>query len=153
MHVDETKRLELIVEAVRYCQRVHTMGMPSACFSKALREPIFFLWECRDEKNKDRVAKFRSPNTIGVRRGDGTLRYDHAVPFKYLQSELLRLSDVTVTAVREVLERHGGTVLITNEEDERLNKAGLRNTMPTGWDGIDPLARYKAVSIELVENE
>src|SRR5437762_3111496 len=95
--MDLTKRLELIAEAVRYCRRVSGMGMPSGCYTKALREPIFFLWECRDEKNKDRVAKYRSTSTIDVRRGTGSMRYDHAVPFKYLQDELLKLSDVTVT--------------------------------------------------------
>ncbi len=46
----------------------------------------------------------------------------------------------------------GVFVLITKEEDEHLNKAGYRNKMPSEWDGRDPLARYKAVGIELVEN-
>jgi hypothetical protein len=150
--MDETKRLELISEAVRYCQRVRSMGMPPSSYSKALREPVFFLWECRDEKNKDRLARFRSTNTLGVKRVGGSVRYDHAVPFKYLQDELLKLSDVTVTTVREVLNRYGVSVLITDEEDERLNKAGLRYKMPNGWDGSDALARYKAIGIELVEN-
>jgi hypothetical protein len=42
--MDEAKRLGLIVEAVRYCQRAKAMGMNPASHSKALREPIFFLW-------------------------------------------------------------------------------------------------------------
>ena len=54
--------------------------------------------------------------------------------------------------VRDVLDRYGITVLITADEDERLNKAGLRNRMPTDWDGRDPLTRYKAVGIDVVEN-
>jgi hypothetical protein len=59
---------------------------------------------------------------------------------------------VTSEAVRAVLERYGVTVLITLDEDRQLNKAGLRNRMPAEWDGSDPLARYKAVGIELVRN-
>ncbi|PYT65499.1 MAG: hypothetical protein DMG42_31955 [Acidobacteria bacterium] len=38
----DSKRLQLIAEAVRYCQRVKAMGMPSACYTKVLREPIYF---------------------------------------------------------------------------------------------------------------
>jgi hypothetical protein len=150
--MDNFKRLEFIAEAVRYCQRVRGMGMPPSSYTKALREPVFYLWECRNQKNKDRVAKFRSRSAVGVRRGDGALRCDHAVPFKYLQDELLKLSNVTVETIRPVLDRYGVTVLITGDDDQRLNKAGLRNKMPDGWNGLDPLARYKAVGIELVEN-
>jgi len=150
--MDESKRLELIVEAIRYCQRVRQMGMPPSCFTKALREPIFFLWECRRERNKDRVARFRSASTLGVQRGRGALRYDHAVPFKYLQDELLNRQDLAGESVRAVLDCYGVAVLITAEDEERLDRAGLRNRMPAGWDGADPLARYKAVGIELVEN-
>jgi hypothetical protein len=45
--MDETKRLELIVEAARYCQRVAAMGMPVAGYTKTLREAIYFAWMCR----------------------------------------------------------------------------------------------------------
>lgn len=70
-----------------------------------------------------------------------------------LRDELLKLSEVSVTTVREVLNRYGVAVLITKEEDERLTQAGLRDEMPAGWDGSNALARYKAVGIELVEND
>ena len=150
--MNETRRLELIVEAVRYCQRVKGMGMPVSCYTKALREPVYFLWERRGEKTKEEIPRYRSQAAVGLGFGDGQLVYDHAIPFRYLQSELLQLDDVTAEAVRDVLLRHEIRVLITKSENGRLNASGLQAKMPPTWDGTDPLARYKAVGIELVEN-
>ncbi len=149
--LDDSIRLALIAEAVRYCQRVEKMGMPPSCFTKALREPIFFLWE-RRSGSKIEIARFRSKAAIGLRPGRGELIYEHAVPFKYLQRELLSLSPVTERAVADTLKKFGTVVLVTKAEDANLNRAGFRSRMPPGWDGTDPLARYKALGIDLVEN-
>jgi hypothetical protein len=128
------------------------MGMPSSSYAKALREPVHFLWERRKEKNKERAVRFRSKNTVGLYVGSGELRYDHAVPFKYLQYALLELSDITIESVHYVLSQYGLVVFITKEEDAVLNRAALRSKMPKNWDGIDPFFRYKSVGIEIVEN-
>jgi hypothetical protein len=66
--MDDQKRLDLIAEAVRYCQRVRAMGMPPSSYTKALREPIYFLWELRAGKPKDRCAQYRSRESLGVKR-------------------------------------------------------------------------------------
>lgn len=150
--MNEARRLDLIVEAVRYCQRVKGMGMPPSCYSKALREPVYFLWERRGGKTKEMTPRYRSQAAAGLRFGDGQLVYDHAIPFKYLQAELLELGDATPEAVRNVLLRYETRVLITKAENGRLNASGLRDKMPLTWDRTDPLARYKVVGIELVEN-
>jgi len=42
-------------------------------------------------------------------------------------------------------------VLITRSENDRLNPSGLQAKMPPTRDGVEPMARYKAVGIELVE--
>lgn len=149
--MNETLRLELIIEAVRYCQRVKGMGMPPACYSKSLREPVYFLWTLRGGGPKDRLARYRSKAAVGLRRGGGQLVLDHAIPFKYLQSELLQLHDVTPEAVRNVLMKEI-LVLITKSEDDRLKASGFQAEMPHPWDRTDPLARYRAAGIELVEN-
>jgi len=128
------------------------MGMPSSCYTKALREPVYFLWERRSGKTKERTPQYRSRATVGLKFGDGQLVYEHAVPFNYLQSELLTLNDVAPGTVRDVLLRHGISVLITHTENACLNASGLQSKMPPTWDGTDPLARYKAAGIELVEN-
>jgi hypothetical protein len=150
--MNDTRRLELIVEAVRYCQRVKGVGMPPSCYTKALREPVHFLWERRGGKTKAGIPCYRSKASVGLGFGEGQLVYDHAIPFRYLQSELLQLDDVTPEAVRDVLLRYEIRVLITKSENMRLNASGLQAKMPPTWDGTDPLARYKAVGIELVEN-
>ena len=149
--MDEAKRLELIAEAVRYCQRVRSLGMPLSCYTKALREPIFFLWETRNG-SKIKIAKYRSRAAVGLKYGKGELVYDHAVPFRYLQAELLALEAITPSALADCLERFGTAVLITKGEDSLLTRSGFGHAMPADWDGMDPLARYRAVGIELVEN-
>jgi hypothetical protein len=73
--MDDSQRLELICEAVRYCQRVTAFGMPSSCYSKALREPIHFLWERRSGA-RQRAARFRSRATEGLRYGKGEVVHD-----------------------------------------------------------------------------
>jgi hypothetical protein len=149
--MEEARRIELIMEAIRYCQRVKAMGMPPSCYAKALREPVYFLWE-RRAATRLRAAKFCSKAAVGLRFGRGELVYDHAVPFNYLQKELLSLTDITPESVRDALERFTLCVLITKDENARLNAGGYGRSMPADWDRADVLARYKAVGIEVVEN-
>jgi hypothetical protein len=68
-----------------------------------------------------------------------------------MQSELLDLADVTPEAVKKVLMKEI-LVVITKSEDDLLKASGLQAEMPLSWDPIDPLARYRAVGIELEEN-
>ncbi|MEO7099699.1 MAG: hypothetical protein ABI162_10085 [Luteolibacter sp.] len=150
--MNDSDRLSLIVEAVKYCQKVKQMKMPPSCYSKALREPIFFLWELRIAKNKLKAAGYRSKAAVGMNAGGGKLIYDHSVLFSYLQDELLDLESVTIESVREILERHGTACLITWDEDRALSKAGLGRRMPPDWDRKDPLARYRALKIEILPN-
>jgi hypothetical protein len=150
--LDDTTRLELIAEAVRYCQRVKAMGMPAAAYTKALREAVHFVWE-RRAGSKDVCAQFRSKAAVGLRSGSGRLRYDHAVPFRFLQEELLALDHVSAETVGTVLTRHCVIALITSDEDVQLRRHGLQHRMPDGWNGADPLARYAAAGIELVSND
>ena len=125
--------------------------MPPSCYSKALREPIFFLWEVKDGP-KEKAAKYRSKAAVGLKHGKGEVVYDHAVPFNYLQKELLALDPVTPQSVAGALGRFGTAVLVTKAENALLSASGYGRSMPADWDGSDPLARYKAVGIELVEN-
>jgi hypothetical protein len=150
--MDVPQVLDLIVEAVQYCRRVKAMGMRSQCYSKALRELVHFLWERRGGKSKEASAQFRSKASVGRRPGKAALVYDHAIPFRYLQDELLHLADVTRASVGTVLNEHCVVVLVTREENVRLNRAGLGSKMPKGWNGVDPLARYAAVGIEVIPN-
>ena len=149
--MNEAQRLKLIAEAVRYCQRVRALGMPASCYTKALREPVYFLWTRRIGGRKEKLARYRSKRSVGLRYGNGQLILDHAVPFKYLQSELLQLAEVTPETVRTVLLKHEICVLITKPENERLSASGLQSKMPSDWDDDDPLARYKVAGIKLIK--
>lgn len=149
--MSETARLELIAEAVHYCQHVSALGMPPSAYSKALREPVHFLWE-RRFGSKLAAAKYRSKAATGLSTGESKLVYDHAVPFVYLQRRLLSLGTVTLDSIRATLEQFNTTVWITKKEDKLLNSAGLNRKMPDSWDGEAPLARYKAVGIPLRPN-
>lgn len=53
-----------------------------------------------------------------------------------------------------VLEQHCRAVILTNEEDKKLNKL-FRNSMPSPWDindpSADPFARYKHPGVGLYD--
>jgi hypothetical protein len=102
--MNETLRLELIIEAVRYCQRVAAMGMRVAGYTKTLREAIYFAWTCR-LGSKAKSAKYRSRAAVGRKWGRREIVLDHAIPFKYQQAVLMALPVVTAETVRPVLEK------------------------------------------------
>ncbi len=135
-----------------YCQRVRDLGMPVSAYSKALREPVHFLWE-RRTGSKEKCANYRSKAAIGMSIKSRGLVYDHSIPFRYLQGKLLAIENVSHDQVKHVLEKYCCAALITREEDAQLNAAGLNRKMPEGWDGVDFLARYREIGIEIVENK
>ena len=50
----------------------------------------------------------------------------------------------------KVLIQAGPVVMITREEDEKLNSYGLKSVMPKGWEwGYDTFDRYKKAGIEI----
>ena len=145
------ERLELITEAVLYAKKVRSLGMPSSCYSKAVREPIFFLWECY-RKKKYQAARFVSNtglNSMGEKWG---VVYDHCVPYRVLQDKLLSLDSPEPLSIREVLEQYAVACLITKYEDRLLTRIGLNNKMPEPWNETDVLARYKTAGIDVTEN-
>jgi hypothetical protein len=155
-----TKRLQLIIKAVRYCKDVKKKGMPTGCYTKALREPIHFLWERRIGAGPNQVsgpkecaARFRSRKAKGIPFRKGKLVYDHAIPLNYLQDKLLNLSDVAALRIKKLLKKFCIPVLITKKEDRKLDKAHYRERMPDNWNGIDFRARYDAVGIRIAKNK
>ena len=64
--------------------------------------------------------------------GDWSLVRDHAIPFHYLQSDLMNLREVTPITVRRLLTKYDVAVLITKSEDRLLNANGLQSKMPSG---------------------
>jgi len=147
----DDERLKIIVEAVQYCQRVRAMGMTVAGYDKTVREAIYFVWT-RRLGPKANSARYRSPAAVGLKWRSREIVYDHAVPYRFERMALMDLTEVTPETVRLVLEKYDVCAIITQEEDARLSAAGLKHSMPPDWDKIDPLARYKAVGIEIIDN-
>ena len=98
---------------------------------------------------KDKVAKYRSENAVGLEYGNNELVYDHSIPFIYLKDTLLSEENLRVEQLKSYLEKYTVACLITKEDDRFLNENGLNRKMPKDWDQTDPLARYKAVGIKI----
>ncbi len=148
----ESQALDLIIEAINYCKKVRDLGMPKSCYAKTLREPIFFLWEKKPKISKYESSTYKSAASVAATKGPRSLVYDHSIPFNYTLERLIGLPDVNQQTVRACLSECLITCTITKEEDERLNRAGLRHKMPDDWDGVNPLARYQAVNIQIHNN-
>lgn len=151
VEISENERLQLIVEAVIYCQKVVLLGMPKTSYSKALREPIYFLWEGYG-RNKNQAAKYRSESSLGLTHGNYALVYDHAIPFRYIQEMLLKIVSPDVDNVRGVLEVYQVACLITKQEDNLLTSMGLRSSMPDACVENNCLARYEVAGIKVLPN-
>lgn len=147
--ISDATRLLLIQEAIVYCRKVRDMGMPSSCYSKALREPIFFLWEKKMGAKFD-AAKYISEKAITLSFGQREVVYDHMIPFNYLQNELLDMQEPSLDQIKAVLESYPAAI-ITREEDKRLTQLGLRSKMPDDWDGHNIFARYNHAGITVVK--
>ncbi len=72
-----------------------------------------------------------------------TVTVDHAIPVKVLFGMFWRAE--TRCEMEAVIEAYAVAV-ITKDENNRLNAAGWRQTMPNGWQPGDcPLARWEGV--------
>ena len=92
------------------------------------------------------------PNEYRERREekDKTVKLivDHAVPLAVMIRRLFELdSDLSRKGIRKHLERWYCLGLLTDAEDVRLNRIGLRSRMPSNWDGDDLTARYREAEI------
>ena len=151
LELDKNTRLLLIRKAIFYCKDVEASGMPPSAWKKALREPIFFLWE-QYRKKKHESARYRSiaiGTPVIVMKG---IVYDHAIPINII-IEMLMQSDKKLETIENILNNYVISVLITDDEDRLLSKSGLRSKLPAdcGLDGWR--ARYESVGIEITDNE
>jgi hypothetical protein len=86
------------------------------------------------------------PNEFGKR-----LRHEHFFPLGLLAEKVFNLETDDRKVIREVFDTFCRAAIVTREEDDLLNGAKLRSTMPSNWSfGQDILARYSVVGIELL---
>jgi hypothetical protein len=93
-----------------------------------------------------RPLPYRGNRFKGSREGPWCVTYDHAIPLRELRSQILALADQP-KALLAFLTANVLGVIITNEENDRLNKS-LRSSMPPGAPPNDLMARYRAAGIE-----
>lgn len=94
-----------------------------------------------EQANKYRERRKMKDKTV-------KLIVDHAVPLAVIVEEFFKAdADLSRAGVRKHLERRYYLGLLTDAEDVRLNRIGLRSHMPANWDGNDLTARYREAGI------
>lgn len=89
--------------------------------------------------------------------GVSPLRFEHVIPAKIYLEELKELykrtnsfTDNNSTYLFEDYRKKIAVCVITKDEDDNLNNAGLRENMPNNWTWNDNLfARYESVDIKV----
>ena len=87
--------------------------------------------------------------------GASPLRFEHVIPAKVYLERLKELyNDTEGFTTKDSLQRFNkyreqvAVCIITKDEDDALNKAGLRESMPANWNwGHDIFARYTYTKI------
>ncbi|RDJ21981.1 hypothetical protein DWF00_27050 [Bosea caraganae] len=74
------------------------------------------------------------------------ITYDHAIPLATLWQGL-RTCIVDAAEMNSFLELHVAGVVLLKAENAKLNKCGLRSSMPPGAPAYDKLARYRHADI------
>lgn len=133
-------------------------GAPKGLTDKLFRETIFYLFEGGEagkwSYDRPHSAAARALHDqcrrkglrfSGSRSGPWPVTYEHAIPLTCLQADILDAAYGRRNLV-ELLRRRVCGVIITNDENDRLNRLH-RATMPSGAAVGDLMARYRAAGI------
>lgn len=97
--------------------------------------------------SKDAVLILNSNGGI-VSRVNRFLSHEHVVPVRLVVDRLLQISPNAPIEDFEIeIRRFSVVAIVTRDEEQLLREAGLRDTMPAGWNEIDVWARYRAVGL------
>lgn len=105
-------------------------------------------------RRKHELTQLISPAAFELASAGRTagLVFEHVVPKRrFIQEsceEHARRRTLHADFVLSLLRRYWVLATVTTEEDRRLT----RGTMPTAWDGVDILVRYKSAGVVLVAN-
>lgn len=91
----------------------------------------------------------RTPRGRKIAANDGW-EIEHAVP-KSVVVKMIDATGLDPVRIQHIIETYTVAYYIPKEEHARINRMGLRSKMPDGWDGIDPLARYRAAGLDLTD--
>ena len=106
------------------------------------------VWSIAKAKSNGDHPASEEANTIPKKDWSGkTVTVDHAIPVKVLFDLFWRAE--TPGDMEKVTDAYWVAV-ITKDENDRLNAAGLKQRMPKGWQlGDDPRARWNEVNIDV----
>lgn len=126
-------RLEFLNGLVWNCQKLITAGAHKPHVRRMLREAIFYQWErpqfskYAPQRNYS-VAAWKYKDALPAERRR-VLRYDHAIPMRLVTEKLLAPRADVVAILQDKVH----ACIITKDEDSKLSKAGLRQSMPKEW--------------------
>lgn len=106
-------------------------------------------WVWSEFNGKHQGCQFWSKEALQSGFPNKHLVHEHLVPKRVLVDAIIDEIEKTPDSIYDYLERFCIGVVVTKDEDARLNAAGLRSKMPENWDTKDPWARYNAVGIKV----
>lgn len=113
----------------------------------AVLAEVVWVWSEFDGKYDG--CRYWSSAALQVRESNQKLIHEHVVPKSVIIKRLMNLSKPSSKNVNDVLQHFCIGVVVTAEEDQRLNRLGLRAKMPEGWNGKNPWARYAKAKIKV----
>ncbi|MBI2151907.1 hypothetical protein HYU21_04235 [Candidatus Woesearchaeota archaeon] len=112
------------------------------------------LWLSLFNKNKYSCAQYISFKALDKlnRNFKKELVFEHVVPKRlYIQEECenkAKNNELTETFICDLLSKYWIICTITREENDLLNKSGLKDKMPFNWDKENVFARYDTISLK-----
>lgn len=110
-------------------------------------------WVWSEYYGKYHGCKYWTENALKAKDDLKSLIHEHLVPKKILIKHLINLKSPQSNEIYNFLEKYCIGVVVTKEEDKKINEAGLKSTMPENWDNVDPWSRYEACDISPIKQQ
>lgn len=140
---------EFVIFAVRQAHEAEAFGFTRNECCRNLKVALHQYWQHKTLGLHGQSSKSKIPRSkAAALRPLSECVAEHAVPQMAIVNWLMDLNPITEEAVTTLLRKYFTVMLVTKEEDIRLNASGLRSTMPPEWDRANVYARYEVVGIE-----
>lgn len=142
--------IDFIVFAIQQAKKAEDFGFTRNECCRNLKIALQQYWQNKKlglHPTAKKKAIRRSKAAFGLPLRDCVV--EHTVPQMVIVNKLMELTDVSPEIVSGILEKLYTVRLVTYAEHERLSSLGLRSRMPSNWDGLDILHRYREAGIEI----
>ena len=87
------------------------------------------------------------------------LRHEHAVPRKIIKEKIINIlnkqnnsnKNSKIKEVYKIINKYSKSVVVTKDEEKKLNEKGLKQKMPKDWDEKKWYARYEKSGINIID--